>query len=77
VDSLGQKRKKTGMTTSRIGLAWISIKHCDKDLQACVDGIIQEGEREKRVHPTQKPVALYERIIKELFRDDGIIKIFT
>lgn len=36
--------------------------------------MVQEGEREKRVHPTQKPAQLYQKIIGECFKDkDGII----
>ncbi len=36
-------------------------------------GCMQEGKREKRVHPTQKPVALMEWIIKNYSKDGDTI----
>lgn len=54
-------------------LAWSSLKVVTKIFRHTWIGMVQEGEREKRVHPTQKPVALFEKMIDELFLDEGII----
>lgn len=35
--------------------------------------MIREGEHEKRVHPTQKPVKLLGEILKDFTDDDDII----
>jgi hypothetical protein len=39
-------------------------------------GIIQQGKREKRVHPTQKPSQLIAKIINDYFPEDDVIADF-
>lgn len=41
-----------------------------------IEGTVQQGNKklnEKRIHPTQKPVALYEWLLKQYAKDDDII----
>lgn len=54
-------------------LAWSSLPIVTKIFRHTWMGMVQEGERESRVHPTQKPVALIEKIMSELFRENGIV----
>lgn len=54
-------------------LAWTSLPIVTRIFRHTWMGMVQEGEREKRVHPTQKPISLFEKIISELFKDEGII----
>lgn len=54
-------------------LAWTNIKTVTRIFRHTWLGMVQEGEREKRYHPTQKPVALYVKIMKDLFKDDGAV----
>ncbi len=37
------------------------------------NGMIREGEHAKRVHPTQKPIRLFSRIIEDFVKEDKII----
>jgi DNA modification methylase len=46
-------------------LAWSSTGKTARVFSIKWQGMIREGESGKRVHPTQKPVALSEKIIKE------------
>jgi hypothetical protein len=61
-------------TFSDCELAWSNLETVTRIYRHVWLGMIQEGEREIRMHPTQKPVALYVKIIQELLKDkDGII----
>jgi DNA modification methylase len=60
-------------TFSDCELAWTNIKTVTRIFRHVWLGMVQEGEREKRVHPTQKPANLYQKIISELFKEDGVI----
>ena len=54
-------------------LAWTPFNVVTKIYRYLWMGIVQEGPRETRVHPTQKPVGLYVNIINELFTEPGLI----
>jgi site-specific DNA-methyltransferase (adenine-specific) len=54
-------------------LAWTSLPIVTKIFRHTWMGMVQEGQREKRIHPTQKPVQLFVKIMSEIFKDDGII----
>ncbi len=54
-------------------LAWSSLPIVTKIFRHVWMGMVQEGEREERVHPTQKPSELYRKIIEYCFKDDGVI----
>ncbi len=60
-------------TFSDCELAWTNLKSVTRIFRHTWLGMVQEGEREARVHPTQKPVLLYQKIISELFSEDGEI----
>ena len=60
-------------TFSDCELAWTNIKTVTRIFRHVWLGMVQEGEREERVHPTQKPVALYEKIMRELFTQEGVV----
>ncbi len=52
-------------------LAWTSLPNVTRIFRHTWMGMVQEGEREERVHPTQKPVALMEKIMYQLFKEEG------
>ena len=54
-------------------LAWSNIPSVTRIFRHTWLGMVQEGERELRMHPTQKPVALFEKIISELFVDGDVV----
>ena len=54
-------------------LAWSNLPIVTKIIRHTWLGMVQEGEREARVHPTQKPSEMLAKIIAEFFVDDGII----
>ena len=55
-------------------LAWSDLPIVTRIFRHTWMGMVQEGQREQRVHPTQKPAQLYEKIIRELFIEaDGLI----
>ncbi len=54
-------------------LAWSSLPIVTKIFRHTWMGMVQEGKREKRIHPTQKPVQLFVKIMGEVFKEDGII----
>ncbi|MBP8125855.1 MAG: DNA modification methylase [Caldilineaceae bacterium] len=54
-------------------LAWTPFESVAKIYRFLWMGIVQQGDREIRQHPTQKPVGLYTKIIGDLFVDDGIV----
>ena len=54
-------------------MAWCSFHTPVRIYKQVWSGMIREGEREKRVHPTQKPVKLLGEILKDFTDDDVII----
>lgn len=51
-------------------LAWCSFKTPVRIYHQLWNGMIREGEHEKRLHPTQKPVRMLGEILKD-FSDEG------
>lgn len=54
-------------------MAWCSFHTPVRIYKQVWSGMIREGEHEKRVHPTQKPVKLIGEILKDFTDDDDII----
>lgn len=54
-------------------LAWTSLPIVTRIFRHTWMGMVQEGEREVRVHPTQKPVALFSKMMGQLFVEEGVI----
>jgi DNA modification methylase len=54
-------------------MAWTPFETVARIYRHVWMGLVQEGEREIRQHPTQKPVALFAKLMRELFKDDGVI----
>ena len=54
-------------------LAWSNLPIVTRIIRHTWLGMVQEGERETRVHPTQKPSEMLAKIIDEFFVEDGII----
>ena len=54
-------------------MAWCSFHTPVRIYKQVWSGMIREGEHEKRVHPTQKPVKLLGEILKDFTNDDDII----
>lgn len=57
-------------------LAWTPFNKNLKIYRFVWMGLVQEGERESRVHPTQKPSRLIAKIINDYFANDEIIADF-
>jgi len=51
-------------------VAWTSFNKPSKILRHTWMGMVQSGEREKRVHPTQKPAEMIADVIK-MFSEEG------
>jgi len=54
-------------------MAWTPFETVARIYRHVWMGLVQEGEREIRQHPTQKPVALFAKLMRELFEDDGVV----
>ncbi len=54
-------------------MAWCSFHTPVRIYKQLWNGMIREGEHDKRVHPTQKPVRLLADIIKDYTDEDDIV----
>jgi len=54
-------------------MAWTPFRAVARIYRHVWMGLVQEGEREQRQHPTQKPAALFSKIMMDVFNDDGIV----
>lgn len=54
-------------------MAWCSFHTPVRIYKQLWNGMIREGEHDKRVHPTQKPVRLLADIIKDFTDEDDIV----
>lgn len=58
-------------------LAWCSFKTPVRIYHQLWNGMIREGEHEKRLHPTQKPVKMLGEILKDFSEEsDNILDVF-
>jgi DNA modification methylase len=57
-------------------LIWTTFDKPAKIYRHTWMGMVQEGKREERVHPTQKPVGLYADILKDFGKENDIIADF-
>lgn len=69
------KKRPEGTTFSDCELAWTNAEGGVKKYEFFWHGMMQEGEREKRVHPTQKPVGLIEKIFSD-YKGEVVIDFF-
>ncbi len=69
------KRGDTGIrnTFADGEMAWCSFHTPVRIYKQLWNGMIREGEHEKRVHPTQKPIGVLSRIIKDFSNEGDII----
>jgi DNA modification methylase len=71
------KNRGEGTTFSDCELAWSNIKGVVvKKYKVTWDGMNREGESGKRVHPTQKPVLLSEKILRDFHFEKVIVDLF-
>ena len=54
-------------------LAWTSFKKSVKQYTILWNGMLRVEKRYKRVHPTQKPITLFVRILDDFSKDNEII----
>ena len=54
-------------------MAWCSFHTPVRIYHQLWNGMIREGEHEKRVHPTQKPIKLLSDILKDFTREDETV----
>lgn len=57
-------------------LAWSSLGTPARVYSITWQGMIREGENDKRVHPTQKPIALASKIIGEHSEGNNVLDLF-
>lgn len=69
------KRRNEGVTFADGELAWTSFNRALRIFRFKWDGMLQENmkDKEQRIHPTQKPVALYEWILKNYAHEGDLI----
>lgn len=71
------KNRGEGTTFSDCELAWSNIKGIVvKKYKVTWDGMNKEGESGNRVHPTQKPILLVEKILNDLGERKVIVDLF-
>jgi DNA modification methylase len=72
------KDRPEGTTFSDCELAWTSIKGVAVKKYKCTwNGMIREGESEKRIHPTQKPLKICKEILNDYSKkNDKILDLF-
>ena len=73
------KRCNSGMRNNFADgeMAWCSFHTPVRIYHQLWNGMIREGEHEKRVHPTQKPVKMLGDILKDFTRpDDTVLDVF-
>lgn len=65
------KKHPTGVHFADVELAWTSFNKASRIFRFLWNGMLQEDmkNKEKRIHPTQKPVALYEWILKNFAKE--------
>ena len=68
-------KEKTGFMGSGLEIAWTSFNHSLVKFSYKWQGMIQGdmNHKEERVHPTQKPVKLFEWIIKNYAKEGDVI----
>lgn len=69
------KKHVDGISFADGELAWTSFNRATRFFRWMWNGMIQEDMKNKefRIHPTQKPVALYEWILRNYSKPDDII----
>ena len=69
------KRCDTGIenTFADCEMCWTNMSGVTRIYRQLWNGMIREGEHEKRVHPTQKPVALCEWVFEKYGQPDDLI----
>ena len=67
-------KKRTGGFAD-FEIAWTSFNKASRIFRFMWNGMLQENmkHKEKRIHPTQKPVALYEWLLENYSKDGDII----
>lgn len=68
-------KKRRGMDQADCEIAWTSLPGQSRIFEFRWNGMLQQDmkHKEKRIHPTQKPVALYKWIIEKFTKPSDII----
>ena len=69
------KKRPQDTTFSDCELAWTNKTGGIRKYEFFWHGMMQEGQREKRVHPTQKPVGLVEKIFAD-YPSESVLDLF-
>lgn len=69
------KKHPEGVAFADCELAWTSFNRATRIFRFMWNGMLQEDmkDKEKRIHPTQKPVALYEWLLKTFAVEGDLI----
>ena len=68
-------KKRRGMNFADCEIAWTDIKQPCRIYEYKWNGMLQEDMKNKeyRIHPTQKPVALYKWLLERYAKPDDVI----
>ena len=68
-------KKRRGLNFADCELAWTNIKQPCRIFEWKWNGMLQEDMKNKeyRIHPTQKPVALYKWLIEKFMPNGGVL----
>jgi len=69
------KKRPQDTTFSDCELAWTNKTGGIRKYEFLWNGMMQEGQREKRVHPTQKPVGLVEKVFAD-YPSESVLDLF-
>lgn len=69
-------KKNTSNDFSDCELAWSNYKNAVRYYEQTWHGMIREGESGKRVHPTQKPIALSEFVFEKFSNPKSVLDFF-
>ena len=69
------KKKPEGIGFADFELAWTSFNTASRFFRFKWNGLLQEDmkHKEKKIHPTQKPVALYKWLIEKFAKPGDVI----
>lgn len=61
----------TGMSFADFELAWTSFNKAAREIRCKYSGAIQNGGKEIKIHPTQKPASLYRWLLEHYAPEGG------
>ena len=70
-DKVGENKFKNPF--SDVELAWTSLSFATRKITCIQQGFINEDKSQPRIHPTQKPLKLFETILQDCSKENDLI----